>query len=1001
MTPRAAVVALALLLSSSVLFARQQPTRQDTTTAAPAETAQVQQPPAILESAGQDSMLQAKTGTSSADSAGTQSKADGFNVINWLFGLIASVLVALFAFVLTRLPQPLFSKDERRFRKLLQNQLGKIKLVGPGMDNIAVRLDDTFVQLRISGDYRVAEHPTWASEKRAGTDADGYTPDELLQITFNQRQERDLLLIIGDPGSGKTTLMQYYAIKALSNKGRKNLGFKKPVLPIYLPLREVDASISVAENLAAWCKKHSLSISKERFEKWVHNKHTLVLFDGLDEVRDADDRRKICQWIDETCSGLDNAYLVVTSRPTGIRGRDRVVLSSDLLQADIRDFTPRQREEFLRKWFRAAFLKEIPSDGVPRREWQREQRALANAKTQSLLEFFAQDKNKSLAELSGIPMLLQIMAILWKKDEHLPNNRAKLYQIALDYLLEYQGAQRNLVPPLSAEQAQRVLSPVCLWIQEKWQREEVPKKKMQDMMQQTLRHIPDAPAAASFCDDHLRDRAGIIADNSKEEYIFRHKSFREFYAGLELAQRYHQGGRLQKLAAGFHDEWWEETLRFFISRATGDAFDGFMKALFNKAESRELDSIRLNRLLMLVEEAPEPRIDALLAHLNNPKATEEQRRYILDCMKTIGTAQAKNAMLIYVLGAKFKEFKSKADQFFGHQLDPESARVYVKPLIEFISSDKVLADSSSKAHAKQLLLETFGAEGLEVSDRPQDIFQSRPKAFHNAIEYNAEYILIPGGVFHYSVTKREEQVPDVYFAKYPVTNKRYRRFIRYLRGDEAELREQLPLDRFGVNVLAFAAKIPDYQRHLGSDVNAWAEKLQSPYDDDRKLNGDDQPVVGVSWYAARTYGLWLSLFENAQAATAIATATVYRLPTEIEWERAAVGLPGEKEAPRAYPWGNAEPNDQRANFGGNVGATTPVGRYPAGATPEGLLDMAGNVWEWQENWSDESTKETRALRGGSWNLSSNYLRATLRNWNDPVLRNFSLGFRLLRAQSSL
>jgi formylglycine-generating enzyme required for sulfatase activity len=90
--------------------------------------------------------------------------------------------------------------------------------------------------------------------------------------------------------------------------------------------------------------------------------------------------------------------------------------------------------------------------------------------------------------------------------------------------------------------------------------------------------------------------------------------------------------------------------------------------------------------------------------------------------------------------------------------------------------------------------------------------------------------------------------------------------------------------------------------------------------------------------------------------------------------RAVRSAGGRREEPdkvlkvREYPWGDKpEPTPKHANYNGNEGATTPVGRYPDGATPEGLYDMAGNVWEWMENWYDEHP-EYKSVRGGSWNF---------------------------------
>jgi formylglycine-generating enzyme required for sulfatase activity len=127
---------------------------------------------------------------------------------------------------------------------------------------------------------------------------------------------------------------------------------------------------------------------------------------------------------------------------------------------------------------------------------------------------------------------------------------------------------------------------------------------------------------------------------------------------------------------------------------------------------------------------------------------------------------------------------------------------------------------------------------------------------------------------------------------------------------------------------------PDY---WSEDGWAWRERYnrtQSWYWDDEEWNGDEQPVNGISWYEAMAYTAWLSA----------RTGEEYRLPTEPEWEKAACGT-----GSRIYPWGDEAPDEERANFGTSYsdgGRTVSVGSYPAGASPYGALDMAGNVGEW-------------------------------------------------------
>ena len=144
---------------------------------------------------------------------------------------------------------------------------------------------------------------------------------------------------------------------------------------------------------------------------------------------------------------------------------------------------------------------------------------------------------------------------------------------------------------------------------------------------------------------------------------------------------------------------------------------------------------------------------------------------------------------------------------------------------------------------------------------------------------------------------------------------------------------------------------------------------------------DDQPVVNVSWEDAVKYCQWLS--EK--------TGQTYRLPTEAEWEYAASG--GGK---RMYPWGDEEPTPQRANYdASNIGKTTPVGSYPLGKTPEGLFNMAGNVWEWCADWYD-SEESGRVVRGGSFYDYPYDLRCALRYRYYPRNRVSLIGFRVVR-----
>jgi formylglycine-generating enzyme required for sulfatase activity/DNA polymerase III delta prime subunit len=236
-------------------------------------------------------------------------------------------------------------------------------------------------------------------------------------------------------------------------------------------------------------------------------------------------------------------------------------------------------------------------------------------------------------------------------------------------------------------------------------------------------------------------------------------------------------------------------------------------------------------------------------------------------------------------------------------------------------------------------------------------------------------------------------------AKYPVTNAQYARFLQ---PEDFENR-------------AFWAGFPKFDVQCQPMKDTWGpagwDWLQSALKDQTVENGvllppywrdarfglsrPHAPVVGVSWYEANAYCKWLlanwaDLEEGQQS---LPKPKEIRLPTEAEWVLAAGGgqdgrfafgeLKETKDLPR-------HANTQESG----IRRTTPVWMYPAGATPEGLMDLSGNVFEWQANYRDKD-HDVVALRGGSWGYSVDHARVSGGNDVSPNDGFYYVGFRVV------
>ncbi|MER5972581.1 ergothioneine biosynthesis protein EgtB [Streptomyces sp. NPDC002055] len=256
-------------------------------------------------------------------------------------------------------------------------------------------------------------------------------------------------------------------------------------------------------------------------------------------------------------------------------------------------------------------------------------------------------------------------------------------------------------------------------------------------------------------------------------------------------------------------------------------------------------------------------------------------------------------------------------------------------------------------------------------------------------------VLVPGGPFLMGTSTEPwsldnerpghtREVPGFFLDTVPVSNGAYTRFIEDGGYDDA--RWWAPEGWAYIREHGLAAPL-FWQR----DGRAWLRRrfgVTEPVP-------AEEPVLHVSWYEADAYARWAGR----------------RLPTEAEWEKAARHDPATGRS-RRYPWGDADPSPELANLGQRHLRPAPVGSYPAGASPLGVRQLMGDVWEWTSSeflpypgfaafpyreYSEVFFGDGyKVLRGGCFAVDPVACRGTFRNWDHPIRRQIFSGFRTAR-----
>ncbi len=540
-------------------------------------------------------------------------------------------------------------------------------------------------------------------------------------------------IILGDPGSGKTTHLKRLLLECL-DPGPEKLGLPKDMLPVFLPLRELE---DLEKGLDAFIQKQMesphLNVASDFGKQLLKRGNLLFLLDGLDEVTFLARREQVARWITKALLLHKDCHFIVTCRFAGYS--PGVKLESGLLELHILPFTAQQAEAFIANWYN--IVERLLAKDLTQVE------AIAREKAESLIKIIRSRDFRSsrVAELTRNPLLLTNICLVHRFRGVLPEKRSRLYEDCINTLLEGWRAAKGINVEFSVDKARQALQPVALWLHEEEGRTQATAGALSPHIEPVLKALEWQKGDAVNFLRTIRDESGLLTGWDQEHYGFMHLGFQEYLAAREIRSRYFKNPSvLTALVERFGQSWWQEVTLLLLTLEDPYLFVPFMREVVKHEAFVNHKNLVEACLNDASERSAQPFLELLAKPPGKDKGLWDRQLYALILAERLAPDKVK--------GMHFKLANHPFD-LIRNRITGKTAQEARQPVKARRGGYELVKIPAGKF----VIGSDLGEEGHYRNEGPM----------------------------------RKVKVPSFYMGRYPVTNKEYRIFLQE-NPDEAEPR---------------------------------------------------------------------------------------------------------------------------------------------------------------------------------------------------------------------